>query len=70
MGAGEDCGPKESPKVAFAGWIGANLLTLGCLFALGKFLFNEYLWAVVWLAAAVAGGVVTLWSVSKLTRRA
>jgi len=58
---------KDSLKVAFLGWLSSNLMTLSCLFGLGKLLLDEYLYAAYWLAAFLVSGAITLWSVRKLT---
>ena len=58
---------KDNLRVAFVGWLASILATLSCLFGLGKLLLCEYRWGVYWLVACVLSGVVTLWSVRKLT---
>lgn len=58
---------RDNLKVASVGWLAANLATLSCLFGLGKLLLCEHLWGVCWLIACAISGVITLWSVRKLT---
>jgi len=58
---------KDSLKVAFLGWLTSNLMTLSCLFGLGKLLLGENFYAAVWLIVFLVSGAITLWSVRKLT---
>ncbi|MBN2315243.1 MAG: Na+:solute symporter [Sedimentisphaerales bacterium] len=62
-----DTRARDNLKVAFVGWLASILATLGCLFGLGKLLLKEYLWGVCWLVVCALSGVITLWSVRKLT---
>jgi SSS family solute:Na+ symporter len=67
LGAHPEAGTGDNLKVALVGWLAAVLATLGCLFGVGKLLFSEPGWGLVWLAAGGIGAAVTLWSVRALT---
>jgi SSS family solute:Na+ symporter len=58
---------RDNLKLAFLGWVAAVVATLGCLFALGKLLLYESVWAVFWLVVFAAGSIVAFWAVRKLT---
>ena len=63
----QDKAPKDNLKVAFVGWVAANLATLACLFGVGNLLLCEYRLGVYWLVVFVVATVATYWAVRKLT---
>jgi len=62
-----DARPKDNLKVALVGWLASVAATLSALFGIGKLTLCDYQWGVFWLIIGVVTGVVTFWSVRKLT---
>jgi SSS family solute:Na+ symporter len=64
-----DTRANDNLKVAFVGWLASILMTLSCLFGLGKLLLCEYLWGIGWFIVCGVSSAITLWSVRRLTKR-
>jgi hypothetical protein len=60
-----DVPPSRGARYDFLDWIAGCVLIYGALFGVGKVILKEYAPGAVLLAAAIAGGAIIYWDLSR-----